>query len=52
MRFMRLVSVLVFVRLQLTAFKPHLRHKFTYHITGQLDAVFIHHDGGNTTSAC
>ena len=41
MCFMIIISVLVFMRLQLTAFKPHTAHKLTYHISGQLDVVFI-----------
>jgi len=44
--------VLVFVHLQLTAFKPHLRHEIPYHIACQLDAMFIHQYGGSAASAC
>ena len=50
MDFMRLITVLIFVRLQLTAFKAHILHKFTYHITGQLDVMLIHEYGGNASS--
>ena len=52
MDFMRVISVLILMHFYLTTLKSHLCHKLTCHITSQFDAMLIHHDGGNATSAC